>query len=130
MKNNKTTLLDELRQEKEIVRQECADNETRIAEHWLYFSENASSLLVGSAVSGIINWLGFGGNKKEKVQHEEEETESTSLVHTAWNGLMTYYPVIWEIAQPLIWRFAVNKIKSLFSGKKKKKKHRYDDDDD
>lgn len=115
---NKITLLEELRQEREIVRQECIESEDRLTEQWNYLSDNASSLLLDSAVSGIASWLGFGHKEKAK---EESESSSGNIVQTAWNGVMAYYPLIWEIVQPLLWRYAVKKVKSLFSGKKKKR---------
>ena len=48
----------------------------------------------------------------------------------AWSGLMAYDPLVWEMVQPLLWRFAVKKVKSLFSGKKKKKRKDDDGDED
>lgn len=125
---NKTTLLDELRQEKEILRQECAESADRLSEHWEYLSENAPTLLMNGAVSGIAGWLGFGG--KDNKEKGSEVSESTGLVQTAWSGLMAYYPLVWEIVQPMLWRFAVKKIKSFFSGKKKKKRREDIDDED
>lgn len=123
---NKNRLLDEIRQEKEILRRECADSEARLSEHWEYLSDNAPSLLINSAVSGIVGWMGFGS--RQNKEKGTEVSESAGVLQTAWSGLMAYYPLVWEIVQPLLWRFAVKKIKSLFSGKKKKK--RRDDDED
>ncbi|MDR1090910.1 MAG: hypothetical protein LBL79_07515 [Prevotella sp.] len=123
---NKNRLLDEIRQEKEILRRECAEGKTRLLEHWTYLSDNAPLLLINSAASGIAGWLGFGG--KENKEKGTEVSEPAGLAQTAWSGLMAYYPLVWEIVQPLLWRFAVKKMKSLFSGKKKKK--RRDDDDE
>ncbi len=125
---NKTTLLDELRQEKEILRQECAESAARLSEQWEYLSDNAPSLLINSAVSGVTNWMGFGS--KQNKEKETEVSESTGLMQMAWSGLMAYYPLMWEMARPLLWGFAVKKIKSLFSGKKKKKRKDDDDDED
>lgn len=114
---NKNRLLDEIRREKEVLRRECAESETRLSEHWEYLSDNAPSLLINNAASGIAGWLGFGG--KESKDKGTEASEPAGLVQTVWSGLMAYYPLVWEIVQPLLWRFAVKKIKSLFSGKKK-----------
>ncbi len=123
---NKITVLDELHKEKELLRQECAESEARLSEHWEYLSDNAPTLLINSAVSGITSWMGFGG--KQNKEKETEVSESTGVLQTAWRGLMAYYPMVWDIVQPLLWRFAVKKIKSLFFGKKKKKWK--DDDED
>jgi len=128
---NKLSPLDELRQEKEIVKRECNESEIRLIEQWAYISDNAVSLLFNSAVNGIIGKLGFSnrigqsGGKEE--DDESQEHSSSGIFHNVVSGLTTYYPLIWEIVQPLLWRYAVKKIKSLFSGKKKKK--RKDDDD-
>jgi hypothetical protein len=122
---NRNRLLDEIRQEKEILRRECAESEARLSGYWEYLSDNTPSLLINSAASGIAGWLGFGS--KENKNKGTEASESAGLAQTAWSGLMAYYPLVWEIVQPLLWRFAVKKIKSLFSGKKKKR--RRDDDD-
>jgi hypothetical protein len=113
MMSNRLTPLEELRQEKEIIRRECKDSGERLAEHWSYLSENAGSLLFQSAVNAVLGAFGFGESKKKK---QEETSISNSLLH----GLTAYYPVIWDIVQPLIWRYFIRKIKSLFSGKKKK----------
>jgi hypothetical protein len=115
MMSNRLTPLEELRREKEIIRRECKDSKERLAEHWLYLSDNAGSLLFQSAVNTVLGAFGVGGSKKKK---QEEISTSNSLL----SGLTAYYPVIWDIVQPLIWRYLVRKIKSLFSGKKKKKR--------
>lgn len=114
----KLTPLEELRQEKVILRKECAESEGRLAEHWEYLSDNASSLLFQSAVNAVLHKFGFGASNNKK---EGEASTSNSLLA----GLTAYYPVIWDIVQPLLWRFVVKKVKSIFSGKKKRK----DDDD-
>jgi hypothetical protein len=88
------------------------------------------SLLFNSAVNGIIGKLGFsnriGQSKGKDEDDESQQHSSLGIFHNVVNGLTAYYPLIWEIVQPLLWRYAVKKIKSLFSGKKKKRK---DDDD-
>lgn len=120
--------LEELRQEKDIVRRECEVSEYHLAEQWSYLSDNAVSLLFNTAVNSIVGKLGFSnriGQSKEKEERQESHS-ALGLFQNVVNGFTAYYPLIWEIAQPLLWRFAVKKIKSLFSGKKKKRK---DDDD-
>lgn len=125
---NKTTLLDELRQEKEILRQECAESAARLSEQWEYLSDNASSLLINSAASGVTRWMGFGS--KQSKDNGTEASEPAGLIQMAWSGLMAYYPLMWEMVRPLLWGFTVKKIKSLFSGKKKKKRKGDDDNED
>lgn len=121
---NKLTPLQELRQEKAIARQECAESEERLAGHWSYLSDNAGSLLLKSAINAVLHQFGFGSKEKAK------EDDSNRIVHSGLLGnLIAYYPIVWEIVQPMLFRFVIKKIKSIFSGKKKKKR-RDDDDDD
>lgn len=118
---NKLNPLEELRQEKVILRKECAESEERLAEHWSYLSDNAGSLLFQSAMNAVLRKFGFGGLSSDRKQEEETSTSNSFI-----GGLSAYYPVIWDLVQPLLWRFIVKKVKSIFSGKKKKRK---DDDD-
>ena len=110
----KLTPLEELRQEKEIVRRECTESEERLALHWEYLSDNAGSLLFQSALNAVLKKFGFGG------MSSKGKKEEVSISNNLLAGLTAYYPVIWDLVQPLIWRFIVKKIKSAFSGKKKK----------
>ncbi|MDH6308427.1 hypothetical protein M2451_000738 [Dysgonomonas sp. PFB1-18] len=127
MKNNSISPLDELRQEKEIVRRECKESEERLTEQWNYLSDNAPTLLLNGAVNGIASWLGFGTRIGQKPKEQERDTESSGFMQNMLGGLTAYYPLIWEMVQPMLWRFAIKKVKSLFT--KKKKKKRSDDDD-
>jgi hypothetical protein len=120
MMSNRLTPLEELRREKETIRRECRDSEERLAEHWSYLSDNVGSLLFRSAVNTVLGAFGFGESKKKK---QEEISTSNSLL----SGLTAYYPVIWDIVRPLLWRYLIRKLKSLFSGKKKKKRKNDDD---
>lgn len=124
MMKNKRSPLEQLRQEKEILRQECADGEARLSEHWTYISHNAGSLAFNSIVNTVARKLGFGGFKDDS--QDQETTASTGFAQSAFNGLLAYYPLIWEFVQPMLIRFAIRKFKSLFTRKKKKKK---DDED-
>lgn len=115
MMKSRLTPLEELRQEKELVRLECKEGEERLSEHWAYLSDNAGSLIFQSTINSVLSVFGFGGSSKSKKRQEETSTSSGLL-----SGLTAYYPVIWEIVQPIIWRFVIKKLKSIFSGKKKK----------
>lgn len=120
--------LEELRQEKEIVRREVAESEERLGDHWAHLSDNAVPLLLNAAVHGIAGMFGFGRRIEQKDTRKVEEPEGpVGIFQTIFNSLVTYYPLIWEIAQPMILRFVINKIKSLFTRKKRRK--RKDDDD-
>lgn len=127
MMRNKLTPLEELRQEKAIARRECAESEERLGEHWTYLSDNAGPLLFHSAVNTVLRQFGFGPKEKSKFK----DTDSDGVAHSGLLGtLMAYYPVVWEIVQPMLLRFVIRKIKSIFSGKKRKKRRGCDDDDD
>lgn len=116
MTKNKLTPLQILRQEKEIAKRECTESEARLAGHWSYLSENATSLVFQSAIDAVLHKFGFGHRSRSGEDSSSEGGQRGLL-----SGLAAYYPMIWEIAQPLLLRFAMKKIKSLFSRKKKKK---------
>lgn len=129
MMKTKMNPLEELRREKEIVRREVVESEQRLGNRWSHLSDNAVPLLLNAAVHGIAGMFGFGHRTERKdARRQIEEPEGPSgIFQTVFNTLVTYYPLIWEIAQPMIIRFVINKIKSLFTRKKKRK--RKDDDD-
>lgn len=124
MKKNEISPLDELRQEKIIIKREVAKYEERLAERWLYISDNAVSLLINSAVNGIAAKLGFG----HRIESRERKgnISANGIMQNVMGGLTSYYPLIWEIVQPMLFTYAVKKVKSIFTRKKKKRK---DDDD-
>lgn len=121
MMKNELTPLELLRQDKEMIRRECAEKEDRLAEHWSYLSDHAGSLIFQSAVNAVLRHFGFGPKEKPK-EGESEGIVSSGLLST----LTAYYPIVWEFVQPMLIRFVIRKIKSIFSRKKKKK--RRDDD--
>jgi len=123
---SKLSPLEELRREKEIILRECEMSEYRLKDQFSYLSDNAVSLLFNSAVNGIIGKLGFSNRiGKSKEKEEEHDNGALGFLQGFAGNITSYLPLIWEIAQPVIWRFAMKKIKSIFSRKKKKK----DDDD-
>lgn len=126
----KVNALEDLRREKEIARLECQESEAQLAEHWEYLKDNAGSLIVQSATVSIARKLGFGGlfGSKDKDQDGQEQQGTLGVMQNVWNGVVAYYPLIWEMAQPFLIRFATKKIKSLFSGKKKKKRRDEEED--
>lgn len=114
MMKTKLTPLELFRQEKEKVRRECAEKEGRLAEHWAYLSDHAGSLIFQSAIDGILHHFGFGSKRKSK--EDSGDTTNNGFL----TALTTYYPVIWEFLQPVLIRFVIKKIKSIFSRRKKK----------
>lgn len=122
MTKNKLTPLELLRQEKEVAKRECVESEARLAEHWSYLSDNASSLIFQSAINGVLRHFGFGPKEKNK------DGESSGIANNGFLGAFTaYYPVIWELVQPMLIRFVIRKVKSIFSRKKNKKQRDEDD---
>ncbi len=119
MKKNEISPLMELRREKEIVRHELNQSEERLADHWGYFSDNASSLIINGAISGIAGWMGFSHKKEKPIKTEGTGTASNGIFQNVLGTLTANYPLIWEIVRPMLIRFAINKVKSLFTGKKK-----------
>lgn len=115
------TPLEELRKEKEIVRSEVAESEVRLSEHWTYVSENAVPIIFDGAVNGIARYLGFGNALAPKKAKEEDSVGSSGIFQNVFGIFSAYSPLVWEIVQPMLLRFAVRKIKSLFTRKKKRK---------
>jgi len=137
MKKNEMTPLEELRREKEILKTECAEREDRLGEYWAYINDNAGSLILDGIIDTVKGKLGLTPSKKSLPKYYSDESipgfadtsGGTGFMNTIKNGLQMTYPLIWEIAQPMLWEFALKKVKSIFSRKKKKKKKReYDED--
>lgn len=127
MMQNKLSPLEELLQEKEIVRREVKESEARLSEHWEYVSENAVPILFNGAVNAVAGYFGFGHRiSSKKAKKAEEPSGSSGIFQNVFGFLSGYYPLMWEIAQPLLFRYVMKKIRSLFSSKKKKRKN--DDD--
>lgn len=128
MMQNKLSPLEELHREKEIVRREVKESESRLSEHWEYVSDNAVPILFNGTVNAIANYLGFGGNRisSHKAKEIEDSSGSSGIFQNVFGVLSGYYPLIWEIARPMLFRYAMKKIRSLFSSNKKKRKN--DDD--
>lgn len=141
MTKNKRTPLDDLREEKKILKQECSEREEHLAEYWEFINDNAGSLIIDSIIETAKRKLGLApsktsSRKDQSDQHpataEASGSNDTGFMHTIKTGLQMTYPLIWEIAQPMLWEFAIKKIKSIFTRKKKKRKKGkyYDEDDD
>ncbi|MDR1881735.1 MAG: hypothetical protein LBR26_03010 [Prevotella sp.] len=117
MKDNKPTPLQQLRQEKAIARRECAESEERLAAHWSYLSDNAGSLLFRSAINAALRQFGFGPKEDAK------DSGSDGMAYSGLLGnLAACYPIVWEVVKPMLFRFIIKKIKSVFSGKRTKER--------
>lgn len=129
MKNNKLSAMDELRQEKMRLAEECASQEKRLRETLDFAKGNFGSLLLGSVfsstksgLSGIMSLFG-GGKSSSKVKNKDDEDESSSS-SGSWlmPMLVSATPLVWEIVQPMLVGMVLDKVKSLFMPSKKKRK--------
>lgn len=130
MTKNKRPPLDELREEKEILKRECSEREDHLAEYWAFINDNAGILIMDGIIDTVKQKLGLAPSRSSSVKNhpdqqlpaETDESNDTGFMHTIKSGLQMTYPLIWEIAQPMLWDFALKKIKSIFTRKKKDKK--------
>lgn len=122
MMQNRITPLEELRQEKEIVKREVAESEARLSEHWSYVSENAVPIIFDGAVNGVARYFGFGSRLASKDGQSEQNAGASGIFQNVFGLFSAYYPLVWEIVQPMLFRYVMKKIKSLFTRKKKTRK--------
>ncbi len=84
--------------------------------------ENAGSLLFNSAVNGAKKSLGLASPKsKGLVKKDEEAEEPKSVLSNLWGMTKASWPLLLEIAQPMVMAFVMKKVKDKFSGKGTKK---------
>lgn len=112
----KLSEIEKLRLEKADIIEECRQYEEQFRDRWRYSKDNFGHLTVNSLFSsaklGFNDLLGslFGG---KDTRAEEDGKSSSGFTQT----LMAVSPIIWSIAQPLIIKFALRKIKSIFKRK-------------
>ena len=106
--------LDELRKEREMLKRECDICEDTLADQWAYLSDNAVSLVFSSITHGIMGKLGFGN----KSYRSNDNSGSNGIAQNLLGSITGNWSLIWELVQPLLWAFAVKKIKSIFKKKK------------
>lgn len=107
----KLSEIEKLRLEKAELIEECHQYEERLLDRWIYTKENLGSLTVNSifasAKMGLSDLFGgFFGSKET----EEDSKASSGFIKT----IMVISPIVWSIAQPLLFKFALRKIKSIF----------------
>ncbi|NDV77654.1 hypothetical protein [Dysgonomonas sp. 511] len=120
MKNNQTSPLDELRLEKEIVKRQCEESEDRLAEHWDYLTDNAGSLIFNGLLGGIFGKRGGRASSSGQEKRVSSSGIMSNIAPGIFSGLSSFAPVVWDIVQPMLWGYAIKKVKSIFSSKKKK----------
>ncbi|MDR2954468.1 MAG: hypothetical protein LBV43_05260 [Prevotella sp.] len=115
----KISPLDELRKEKELAKIECEASEVVLAEQWAYLGDHAVSLVFNSILHGVTDKLGFGSKEQSKSQ-KVIGSGGGGFLNNITSNLGAYYPLLWDLLRPVLWAFAVKKVKSIFTGKKKK----------
>lgn len=123
MKQNKITPLEQLRQEKEMAKQEVLDSEARLSGQWVYMRNNLSVLLVNSVIDTTLKGFGLRASKSDSDQDEnkDKDLQSPGIFKSVLGSVAAISPLIWELVQPMLMSFALRKVKSIFSGSKKKK---------
>lgn len=119
MKNNDVnglTPIQKLRLEKKKLKDLYTEDERRLSEDWDYLTNNIGTLTLNSLFQNAKHSLGSGISPFAKSSSTEEKGGYNIL-----NILSSSLPLIWEIAQPILFSYMIKKIKSLFTSKKKKK---------
>lgn len=107
----KLSPLEELRQRKLVLQQECQKDEERFFRVVDDVRGNWRSLLIGSLFS----------SSKSLVSSffSSPRTDKNSATAASGGALPKLIPVVWAVLQPILMKIAMNKIKSLFTQKKR-----------
>ena len=120
------TPIERLAAEKKEIESLCRLQEKKLNNDYVYIRENASGLLL----SGLASLLFSSGNIKKGGAKQTADASNNSSVekNTSFsasdylNIAKSLLPVAWEIAQPVIITWGINKAKSLLLGLFTKKK--------
>ena len=119
-KNNSTeTPLQRLRHEKRKLKALYEEDEKRLSEDWQYLTDNIGQLTFNSIVKGAKDSF-FPSLLKSNKTPTPFDKEGGG--YTLLNILSSSLPLIWEFAQPVLFKYAIRKIKSMFTSKKEDKK--------
>lgn len=123
MKQSKISPLEQLRHEKELAKQEVEKSEARLSGQWDYLQSNFNVLLINGAIDATLKGLGLKSSQKNTITQKSsnEDIQSPGIFRSLLGGFSALSPIIWELVQPMLMSFALNKVKSFFSGEKKKK---------
>jgi hypothetical protein len=130
------TPIEKLLKDKIELREKCRVQEKKLCDDFAYIRDNASSLLL-SGVSSLLFSSRNATKRNGKLSGEDEhnavenmaiESDASGrhapiLVSDLFALSKTLWPVVWEIAQPILITWGVRKASSLFLGlffKKKK----------
>lgn len=118
----KISPLEELKLEKQRLQDECEIQKVRLLNKYEYAKKNLGTLTLGSTVSTTKSGLSgifslFSG------KHKNSDNKTNNLTTSGFSqALSSFTPVVWEMAQPILLGFVLEKVKSIFKSKKKKKK--------
>lgn len=115
---SKNNILQQIHKEKLELKQSYLQGEEKIADNFNYLQDNWGKLLMHSALNSA---KGFIGLPTSTNRGKSEEYQSNKIQQFSSVGL-TVIPMMWELVQPFLIKYGVNKIKSFFTKKKKKKK--------
>ena len=122
--NNPQTPLEKLISDKQKVLAQCKLQEQKLNEDFSYIQENAGSLLI-SGLSSIL----FPGSKHAEKGKGSDKTVSATAEAPAVLSISDYFsiakgmiPLAWEVIQPIIMTWGINKAKNWFINHLFKKK--------
>lgn len=113
MKNNKAlklSPLDELRQRKAVLQQECRHDEERFFNAVDNVRHNWKSLLIGSVFSSSKSLVGL------LLSSTKGDKGLSSLGGGVFQKML---PLAWTLLKPILMKMAMNKIKNFFVKTKK-----------
>ena len=106
----KNDILQQIHKEKLAHKKSYLEQEEKIAENFNYLQDHWGSLLMQTAFNSFKGFIGLPtSNSSNKKSDNNTQQMGLSVI-----------PMLWEIVQPYLIKYGVDKIKGLFSKKKKK----------
>ena len=117
------TPIEQLLAEKAELKVQCRKQEEKLNGDFTYIRDNASGLLL-SGLSALLFSSGGNGRKGEKSTTVEGDVDKNTAysIYDYINIAKGLLPVAWEVIQPLVITWGINKAKSLLLGLFSKKK--------
>jgi hypothetical protein len=115
-RNNKLSATEKLLHDKALLESLIKERENNLSRDFAYIRDNASSLMFSGFTS-----LFFPSDKsktnKEQLALSSCEKREKPLAVSDWLAIgKGFVPVVWEIAQPFVLTWGINKAKSWFAG--------------
>lgn len=105
-KSHVPTPLDRLLAEKLQLRQQCLLQEQQLNKEWEYIRQHARPLLI----SGIVSFFS-SHTVTDKENNEQSNTEGQSYVPDYLSIAKETWPLIWNMAKPLLINWGISKMK-------------------